>query len=179
MPSASSSLALPTPDKELQFNLWHNLGIIYRDRLKQADAAAQAFKLASELRPEDATEHKILAELYGRMPDKFAEAVAEYARHFRKPSVIEATCEDYRAGASVDLEHDRADRESGRRLSCPLLVLWGRRYLAGQAASPLDVWRPWAGDVREVALECGHFLPEEQPDACAAALFDFVRGVGL
>jgi haloacetate dehalogenase len=100
-------------------------------------------------------------------------SVAEYARHFRKPSVIEATCEDYRAGASVDLEHDRADRESGRRLSCPLLVLWGRRYLAGQAASPLDVWRPWAGDVREVALECGHFLAEEQPEGCAAALQEF------
>jgi golgin subfamily B member 1 len=71
-------MALPTPDKELQFNLWHNLGIIYRDRLKQNDAAAQAFKLASELRPEDATEHKILAELYGKLPDKFNEAVAEY-----------------------------------------------------------------------------------------------------
>jgi haloacetate dehalogenase len=100
-------------------------------------------------------------------------AVAEYARQFRKPSVIEATCEDYRAGASVDREHDRADRESGRRVSCPLLVLWGRRYLAGQAASPLEVWRPWAADVREVALECGHFLAEEQPDLCAAALEKF------
>jgi haloacetate dehalogenase len=100
-------------------------------------------------------------------------AVAEYARHFRKPSVIGATCEDYRAGASVDLEHDRADRAAERRLSCPLLVLWGRQYLAGQAASPLDVWRPWAGDVREVALECGHFLAEEQPEACAAALQEF------
>jgi len=100
-------------------------------------------------------------------------AVNEYARHFRKPSVIEATCEDYRAGESVDREHDRADRESGRLLSCPLLVLWGRRYLAGQAASPLDVWKSWADDVREVALECGHFLAEEQPEACATALQQF------
>jgi haloacetate dehalogenase len=101
-------------------------------------------------------------------------SIAEYARYFRKPSVIEATCEDYRAGATVDLEHDRADRESGRRLACPLLVLWGRRYLAGQAASPLDVWRPWAGDVREMALECGHFLAEEEPERCAAALLEFL-----
>ena len=100
-------------------------------------------------------------------------AVDEYSRHFRKPSVIAATCEDYRAGASVDLDHDRSDRAAGRRLSCPLLVLWGRQYLAGQAASPLDVWRPWAGDLREVALECGHFLAEEQPEACAAALREF------
>jgi haloacetate dehalogenase len=88
--------------------------------------------------------------------------------------VIAATCEDYRAGASIDLEHDRANHDSGRRLSCPLLVLWGRRYLAGQAASPLDVWQAWAGDAREVALDCGHFLAEEQPEACAAALREFL-----
>ena len=109
-------------------------------------------------------------------PSDTREAVAEYARQFRKPSVIEATCEDYRAGASVDLAHDSADRESGRRLTCPLLVLWGRRYLAEQAASPLDIWRLWAADVREVALECGHFLAEEQPDACAAAMLEFFGG---
>ncbi|MEY4513788.1 MAG: hypothetical protein RLZZ450_5910, partial [Pseudomonadota bacterium] len=71
-------MAMPTPDKELQFSLWHNLGIIYRDRLKQLEAAAQAFKLASELRPEDQTEHKILAEIYSKLPSKFAEAVTEY-----------------------------------------------------------------------------------------------------
>jgi haloacetate dehalogenase len=98
-------------------------------------------------------------------------AVAEYARHFAKPAVIEATCEDYRAGASVDVEHDRADYEAGRRIECPVLVVWGRRYLA--AASPLAVWRSWAVDAREVALDCGHFVAEEQPEACAAALLEF------
>jgi tetratricopeptide (TPR) repeat protein len=71
-------MALPQPDKELQFSLWHNLGIIYRDRLKQLDAAAQAFKLASELRPEDHTQHKILAEIYSKLPSKFTEAVTEF-----------------------------------------------------------------------------------------------------
>ncbi|HEX6239251.1 MAG TPA: tetratricopeptide repeat protein [Polyangiales bacterium] len=70
-------MASPNPDKELQFNLWHNLGVIYRDRLKQMDAAAQAFKLASELRPEDLTEHQILAELYAKLPNKSTEAVQE------------------------------------------------------------------------------------------------------
>jgi len=100
-------------------------------------------------------------------------AVAEYARHFRKPSVIEAMCEDYRAGASLDREDDRADFLSGHRLACPTLVLWARRYLAGTTSSPLDVWRPWAEDVREVALDCGHFLAEEEPDACAEALEHF------
>ncbi|MFM2417170.1 MAG: hypothetical protein RL385_1893, partial [Pseudomonadota bacterium] len=70
-------MAQPTPDKELQFNLWHNLGIIYRDRLKQFEAAAQAFKTASELHPEDITQHQILAELYSKLPNKLSEAVAE------------------------------------------------------------------------------------------------------
>ena len=102
-------------------------------------------------------------------------AVAEYARHFRKPSVIEATCEDYRAGASVDLEHDRADRHAGRRVQCPTLLLWGRRYLRPKSAWPLDIWRPWADDIRDVSLDCGHFLAEEQPEAVAAALAEFFQ----
>jgi len=100
-------------------------------------------------------------------------AVAEYARHFRMPSVIEAVCEDYRAGATVDLDDDRANRDEGRRLKCPTLVLWGRRYLAARATTPLEVWRPWAEDVRDAALDCGHFLAEEEPAACADALRTF------
>jgi haloacetate dehalogenase len=105
-------------------------------------------------------------------------AVAEYARHFRKPSVIEAFCEDYRAGATVDADDDRADAGDGRTMTCPVLVLWGRQYLSAKASatSPLDVWRPWADDVRDVALDCGHFLAEEQPDACADALERFFAG---
>jgi tetratricopeptide (TPR) repeat protein len=70
-------MATPNPDKELQFSLWHTLGLIYRDRLKQLDAAAQAFKLASELRPEELEEHKILAEIYAKLPNKSVEAVQE------------------------------------------------------------------------------------------------------
>lgn len=101
------------------------------------------------------------------------DAVAEYIRHFRKPSVIEATCEDYRAGMSVDLEHDRADCEAGRKIHCPTLVLWGKRYLSAKAQSPLAVWRDWAQEVFEIALDCGHFVPEEQPQACADALREF------
>jgi golgin subfamily B member 1 len=70
-------MAVPDADKELQFNLWHNLGLIYRDRLKQLEAAAQAFKLASELHPNDVTEHQILAEIYSKLPSKMSEAVQE------------------------------------------------------------------------------------------------------
>lgn len=100
-------------------------------------------------------------------------AVEEYLRAFRQPSVIEASCEDYRAGAGVDVEDDRADRQAGRRLTCPTLVIWGRRYLAAKTESPAEVWRSWAEDVREVALDCGHFVAEEEPEACARALEEF------
>jgi golgin subfamily B member 1 len=77
-------MALEKPDTELQFNLWHNLGIIYRDRLKQFEAAAQAFKTASDLRPEDVTQHRILAEIYSSLPSKFSEAVAEVSYLIRQ-----------------------------------------------------------------------------------------------
>jgi haloacetate dehalogenase len=117
--------------------------------------------------------HHLLERWAGRAHALDSAAVAEYERHFRKPSVIEAACEDYRAGASVDLEDDRADRENGRRIQCPTLVLWGRRYLSAKARSALDVWKPWADDVREVAIDCGHFLAEEEPAACADALRNF------
>jgi haloacetate dehalogenase len=70
----------------------------------------------------------------------------------------------------VDVAHDRADREAGRRIACPVLVLWGRDYLE---AAPLAIWRNWAEDVRDVPLDCGHFLAEEEPVACAAALREF------
>jgi haloacetate dehalogenase len=100
-------------------------------------------------------------------------AVEEYIRHFSKLSVITAACEDYRAGASVDLEQDRADHEAGRKIACAVLVLWSKRFLGRQTASPLAAWRRWADDVRDHALDCGHFVAEEEPDACAAALIEF------
>jgi haloacetate dehalogenase len=101
-------------------------------------------------------------------------AVAEYVRHFQKPSVIEATCEDYRAGATVDLDHDRSDRDGDRKIRCPTLVLWSERYLTAKAASPLEVWRSWADDVREVVFDCGHFIAEERAEECSAALLNFL-----
>jgi haloacetate dehalogenase len=100
-------------------------------------------------------------------------AVAEYAHHYRKRSVIHASCEDYRAGATIDREHDRLDREAGRQIACPTLIVWGNNSMSLRASKPLQVWRTWAADVREVELDCGHFVPEELPEACAAALMAF------
>ncbi len=97
-------------------------------------------------------------------------AVSHYAEHFRKPSVLEAMAEDYRAGATIDLLHDKEDREAGKRITCPVFVPWGSRYTSG---SPLEIWKKWADDVRELRLDCGHFIAEEEPVACADALRDF------
>jgi haloacetate dehalogenase len=112
----------------------------------------------------------------GRFEALDPQAVAAYATQFRDPRVIAATCADYRSGASVDRDHDRADRDAGRKIACPMLVVWGRDYKASASASPAIVWRRWADDVREVALDCGHFVAEEAAEECAAALLEFFRG---
>jgi haloacetate dehalogenase len=117
--------------------------------------------------------HHLLDRWAGRPDALHPAAVAHYQRHFRKQSVIQAVCEDYRAGATVDLEDDRIDRKRGRRVSCPTLLVWGRAYLQAKVGSPIDVWRLWAADVREVPLECGHFVAEERPEECAEALEKF------
>jgi haloacetate dehalogenase len=89
------------------------------------------------------------------------EAVAEYLRCFSKPETIHATCEDYRAAASIDLAHDEADRS--RKVQCPLLVLWGGKGFVSRTYDVPGVWRGYAEHVEERALDCGHFLPEEAP----------------
>jgi haloacetate dehalogenase len=104
------------------------------------------------------------------------EAMAGYVAHFRDPACIHASCEDYRAGATLDLEHDTADREAGRRIACPVLALWGAGRTGRGGRDRLAVWREWADDVRGEGLPCGHFLPEEAPDETFAALRAFFKG---
>jgi len=106
-------------------------------------------------------------------PDFFASAaLADYLRCFRDPATIHAICEDYRAGASIDMAHDEADF-GHRKIACPLLALWGKRAKLEAWYDVLAVWREWAADVRGHALDCGHYLPEEAPAETAAALSAF------
>lgn len=107
----------------------------------------------------------------GRAEPIAEEAVREYARAFSDPAAIHGSCEDYRAAASIDLEHDAAD--AGVRITCPLLVLWGEHGAMHRLHDVLATWRPMALDVRGHALPCGHFLPEEAPGATLAALREF------
>jgi haloacetate dehalogenase len=100
------------------------------------------------------------------------EALAEYERCFI-PDMIHASCDDYRAGASIDMQHDAADRD--RRIECPLLALWGSRGWVGKQYDALAVWQDYARDVRGQALDAGHFLVEERPEETVAALRAFLQ----
>ena len=101
-------------------------------------------------------------------------ALAEYERCFSRPDALHSACEDYRAAASIDLEHDRAARAAGQRIACDLLVLWGARGVVQRMFDPLALWRAQCdGRVSGRALDCGHFLPEERPEETAQALAAF------
>lgn len=103
------------------------------------------------------------------------EALAEYERSFCRPAAIHAACEDYRASAGIDLDHDRASRAAGERIACDLLVLWGARGVVQRLFDPMALWRAQcAGTVEGQALPAGHFIPEELPEATATALARFM-----
>ncbi|MDQ6901276.1 MAG: alpha/beta hydrolase [Candidatus Dormibacteraeota bacterium] len=102
-------------------------------------------------------------------------ALAEYSRCLRQPATIHAMCEDYRAAASIDLEHDRADREAGRLIECDTLALWGAEGVVARCFRPLDEWQRVARRVRGRALACGHYIPEEAPQALLAELLPFIE----
>jgi len=99
-------------------------------------------------------------------------ALAEYERCFNDPATIHATCEDYRAGATIDLEHSGAD--GSKKVTCPLLVLWGERGTVGRLYDPMKIWREHATNVTGKGLPAGHFLPEEVPDETLAELMRFL-----
>ncbi len=106
------------------------------------------------------------------------QALAEYERCFTRPDAIHSACEDYRASAGIDLEHDRQSREMGERIACDTLVLWGDRGLVNRLFKPLALWQAQcAGRVSGQAVAAGHFIPEELPQETADALWSFFRAV--
>jgi haloacetate dehalogenase len=150
-----------TIDQKAATSSWHWFFLIQPNGLPERLIGAEAeFFLRYQL-----------AALLRDPPKLEPEAFAEYLRCFRNPETIRATCAEYRAGASIDLEHDRADR--GRRLTMPLLMLWGKRSSQGSGYDVLAVWRDHAEDVRGHAINSGHFIPEEVPEETFQALHEF------
>ena len=99
------------------------------------------------------------------------EAGAEYVRCATEPEAIHAMCEDYRAGASIDLVHDEAD--FANKVDCPLLALWSATGYVGRTQDVLQVWRDYATAVRGHSMPCGHHIAEEMPEEAHAAIRDF------
>jgi haloacetate dehalogenase len=124
-------------------------------------------------------EHHVRAGLgMGAEPDRHPAGLLDVSRRMLEdPAAVEAMCEDYRAGATVDVADDEADRDAGRRIACPVLVLWaGRGGLPRFYDDVLAVWRPWAGDVRGRAIDARHFLAEDRPEETADELLRFLAG---
>jgi haloacetate dehalogenase len=110
----------------------------------------------------------------GPMADGAGDAHAEYVRCFKNPATVHAMCEDYRASASIDLEHDEADLN--RKIECPFLTLWGGRGAMGRMYDVLAAWRERAANVSGKALPGGHSLQEEKPEETLAELLPFLKG---
>ena len=102
------------------------------------------------------------------------EALAEYERCFCNAEALHSACEDYRASAGIDLEHDRVSRAHGLKISCDMLALWGERGVVHRLFDPMALWQSQcSGKVVGLAVPAGHFIPEERPDATADALQQF------
>jgi haloacetate dehalogenase len=154
-----------TMDKDLAFTTYHWLFLAQPDGLPERMIEANAsYYLRETLRR------------WARKRDAIEEAAIQaYLASLTQPVRIHAFCEDYRAGATVDLADDAADY-GRRKIACPVLVLWGDDGIAAEVEgeSPLETWRKWADDVRGRGLPCGHFLPEEAPDDTLAELLAFL-----
>jgi haloacetate dehalogenase len=108
----------------------------------------------------------------GRYPDEVMEA---YRRALDDPGAVQAMCEDYRAGSTVDVAYDEADRDAGRQIACPVLALWAQNgALPIFYSDVLEVWRPWAPGVRGRAIDASHFLAEDRPEETAEELLAFL-----
>jgi haloacetate dehalogenase len=116
----------------------------------------------------------------GRHGDEFAfeeDDVQTYLDAFQRPGGVEATCSDYRAAATVDLEHARADRDAGRVVVKPLLAAWGTRGYVGSNFDVQAVWKQYAADVRGAPVDADHYLAEEKPEQTLQALTTFWAGL--
>ena len=136
------------------------------------------------IQPENIPENMIGADPYFYLDKKFKQwgkdsdaitktAFSEYLRCFT-PETIKASCEDYRASASIDLEHDQIDIDNNNKIECPLMVIWGDKGYVGNKYDIVAEWKKFAKEVVGHGLPCGHYLPEEAPNETLKALVSFL-----
>lgn len=151
-------------DKAFALNAWHWFFLAQPADLpeRMLDANPDAYIDAA------------LAKMAGGLERVDPSALDAYRTAFRNPDVRRAICEDYRAAALEDLEHDATDFEAGRKLVCPTLVLWSEKEQKARNVSPVDTWWRWASDVTGRGLPGGHLLPEDAPNEVLSDLIPFL-----
>ncbi|MGF6811611.1 haloacetate dehalogenase [Paraburkholderia sp. Clong3] len=158
--------AFATIDKTFALNAWHWFFLAQPGDLPERMLAADP----------DAYLDTALAKMAGGPERIDPLALDVYRSAFRNPHVRHAMCEDYRAAASEDLEHDASDLAAGRRLACPVLVLWSESEQKARSTLPLDAWSRWAANVTGKGLPGGHLLPEDAPNEVLTSLENFLVG---
>jgi haloacetate dehalogenase len=101
-------------------------------------------------------------------------SLESYRRQMREPQRVHAMCEDYRAGATIDRSLDLADKARGAKIMSPLLFMWSNSGFPAATGDPLGLWRAWAEKLSGAEVDCGHFMPEENPDGVLAAAVPFL-----
>lgn len=158
--------AFASIDKTFALNAWHWFFLAQPGDLPERMLAADP----------DAYLDTALAKMAGGLERIDPLALDAYRTAFRSPHVRHAMCEDYRAAACEDLEHDASDAAAGRKLACPVLVLWSESEQKARSILPLDTWSRWAANVTGKGLPGGHLLPEDAPDEVLTSLQDFLAG---
>jgi haloacetate dehalogenase len=184
---AAYRLALDDPDRITRmalldivptYTMWNGMGQALALRAYHWLFLAQPEPLPETLiagAPDYYAEHTLASWTASKDLSAFdAKALMHYRAQFATQDRIHACCEDYRAGATCDLEADRADYEAGHQITCPTCVVWGSAGFPGETGSPLDIWREWCSDVEGGAVDCGHFVAEELPQETLKAVLPFL-----
>lgn len=170
-------MALDYPDRVARLSLLDILPTSEMFQRVDADVATRLWRWFFMAQPAGLPEILIAAD-----PERFcaeasawqvfsAEAAESYRQSINDPETIRATCEDYRAGMTIDLR----DESRHETITCPVLVLWGRRGHLESWFDVLEIWRRWANDVRGRGIDCGHYLAEEAPDIVSHELTQFLQ----
>jgi len=159
------------------YNYWERINRLYALKIYHWTFLAQPYPFPETLilgNPDFFLKEKMASQTKSKTLAAFdPQAMAHYLAPFRDPSRVHAMCEDYRAGAYADYDIDKADVDAAKKITVPMLALWGDAGIAAAAATPLDTWTSWATNVRGAPVDSGHFLAEENPDATAKLLREF------
>ena len=167
-------LALDHPDRVTRLAVLDIVPTYYLYTHVTIEFVQAYFHWFNYLRPAPGPENQLKEDIERQAARMTSEVDAEYLRVRRDPANIHGMCEDYRAGASIDLEHDKADLD--KKIACPVLALWGAKAPMGRLYDVLSIWRERANSVGGRSIPAGHNLQEDAPDLVAAELRAFLRG---